>query len=68
MRCREHQGRALHAAAGADDWLVRRLVAAGGDAYGVDPRYDGRVELSAHLRAVAPGALGAVVLSGVTLG
>ena len=30
-------GRILHAACG-DGWLVRRMVAAGGDAYGVDPR------------------------------
>ena len=30
-------GRVLHAACG-DGWLVRRIVAAGGDAYGVDPR------------------------------
>ena len=30
-------GRILHAACG-DGWLVRRIVAAGGDAYGVDPR------------------------------
>ena len=37
-RCR---GRILHAACG-DGWLVRRIVAAGGDAYGVDPRTDAR--------------------------
>ncbi|HXY29028.1 MAG TPA: hypothetical protein VEH82_12190, partial [Acidimicrobiales bacterium] len=30
-------GRVLHAACG-DGWLVRRIEAAGGDAYGVDPR------------------------------
>ena len=30
-------GRVLHAACG-DGWLVRRIVEAGGDAYGVDPR------------------------------
>ena len=30
-------GRILHAACG-DGWLVRRILAAGGDAYGVDPR------------------------------
>ena len=30
-------GRILHAACG-DGWLVRRIVEAGGDAYGVDPR------------------------------
>lgn len=69
-------GRTLHAACG-DGWLVRRLVAAGCDAYGVDPR-PGRAapdvgaasdlrtdEVAVHLRAVAPGALGAVILSGV---
>ena len=31
------RGRVLHAACG-DGWLVRRIVDAGGDAYGVDPR------------------------------
>src|SRR6516164_410452 len=30
-------GRILHVACG-DGWLVRRIMAAGGDAYGVDPR------------------------------
>jgi hypothetical protein len=73
-------GRILHAACG-DGWLVRRLVAAGRDAYGVDPR-PGRAaapdvgaasdlrtdEVAVHLRAVAPGALGAVILSGVVDG
>jgi hypothetical protein len=71
-------GRTLHAA-GGDGWLVRRIEAAGGDAYGVDARGD-RVErdlsgtdvrvgdLAGHLRAVAPGALGAVILSGVVDG
>ena len=72
-------GRTLHAACG-DGWLVRRLVAAGRDAYGVDPR-PGRAapgvgaasdlrtdEVAVHLRAVAPGALGAVILSGVVDG
>ncbi len=69
-------GRTLHAAC-ADGWLVRRIGEAGEDAYGVDPRAD-RIEpglidatdlrvddLAGHLRAVAPGALGAVILSGV---
>lgn len=61
-------GRALHVAAGADDWLVGRIVSAGGDAYGVDPRFDRGAELVHHLRTLVPGALGAVVLSGVTEG
>jgi hypothetical protein len=71
-------GRILHAAC-SDGWLVRTLTSAGGDAYGVDPRAD-RIDVSQigqgdldlrngavaeHLRAVGPGALGAVVLSGV---
>ena len=72
-------GRVLHAACG-DGWLVRRIEAAGGDAYGVDPRphlvegaslgvVDLRVEeVTEHLRAVAAAGLGAVVLSGVTDG
>jgi hypothetical protein len=72
-------GRILHAACG-DGWLVRAAAAAGGDSYGVDPRAsrldagpngeaDLRVaNLAEHLRAVAPGALGAVVLSGVVDG
>jgi hypothetical protein len=73
------RGRIVHAACG-DGWLVRRIVAAGGDAYGVDPRVD-LVErgvigvsdlrgesLADHLRAVAPAGLGAVVLSGVVDG
>jgi hypothetical protein len=72
-------GRTLHAACG-DGWLVRRLVAAGRDAYGVDPR-PGRAapevgaasdlrtdEVAVHLRAVVPGDLGAVILSGVVDG
>jgi hypothetical protein len=72
-------GRVLHAACG-DGWLVRRIAAAGGDAYGVEPRpgrspegltgttdlrHDGVAD---HLRAVAPGSLRAVVLSGVVDG
>jgi len=72
-------GRTLHAACG-DGWLVRAVGAAGGDPYGVDPRRDlieqgrrGATDLragdvAAHLRAVAPGALGAVILSGVVEG
>ncbi len=73
------RGRVLHAACG-DGWLVRRVVAAGGDAYGVDPRtplvdaaelgtLDLRGEDTAeHLRAVAAAALGGVVLSGTVDG
>jgi SAM-dependent methyltransferase len=72
-------GRIVHAACG-DGWLVQRITAAGGDAYGVDPRTnltergtlgvsDLRGEdLSDHLRAVAAAGLGAVVLSGVVDG
>ena len=57
-----------------------RIIAAGGDAYGVDPRTnlveqgvltvsDLRGEdLADHLRAVAPAGLGAIVLSGVVDG
>jgi hypothetical protein len=59
---------------------VRRVVESGGDAYGVDPRsriidsaelgaLDLRSEpLGAHLRAVAPAGLGAIVLSGMVEG
>ena len=72
-------GRILHAACG-DGWLVRRIIAAGGDAYGVDPRsrlietatlgtLDLRGEpVGEHLRAVAAAGLGAVVLSGTVEG
>ena len=72
-------GRVLHAACG-DGWLVRRIIAAGGDAYGVDPRsrlidsatlgtLDLRGEpVGEHLRAVAAAGLGAVVLSGTVDG
>jgi hypothetical protein len=72
-------GRILHAACG-DGWLIRLIDAAGGDAYGIDPRPGradpgpgGTVDLrqvgvAAHLGAVAPGALRAVVLSGVADG
>ena len=59
---------------------MRRIVAAGGDAYGVDPRarlvdtaalgtLDLRGEpLGEHLRAVAAAGLGAVVLTGTVDG
>jgi hypothetical protein len=72
-------GRIVHAASG-DGWLVRRIVAAGGDAYGIDPRPDlveqgvltvsdlRGEELADHLRAVAPAGLGAIVLTGVVDG
>jgi hypothetical protein len=73
------RGRILHAASG-DGWLVQKIIAAGGDGYGVDPRTnlveqgvrtlsDLRGEdLADHLRAVAPAGLGAIVLSGVVDG
>jgi hypothetical protein len=73
------RGRILHAASG-DGWLVQKIIEAGGDAYGVDPRTnlveqgvrtvsDLRGEdLADHLRAVAPAGLGAIVLSGVVDG
>jgi hypothetical protein len=71
-------GRIVHAASG-DGWLVRKIVAAGGDAYGVDPRPDlvegvltvsdlRGEDLADHLRVVAPAGLGALVLSGVVDG
>jgi hypothetical protein len=72
-------GRVLHAACG-DGWLVRRIVAAGGDAYGVDPRravvetaalgtLDLRDEsVTDHLQNVAAAGLGGVVLSGLVDG
>ena len=72
-------GRIVHAASG-DGWLVRRIMEAGGDAYGVDPRTnlveEGVLtvsdlrgeELADHLRAVAPAGLGAIVLSGIVDG
>jgi hypothetical protein len=72
-------GRILHAACG-DGWLVRRIVAAGGDAYGVDPRsravdaadlgtLDLRGEsVGEHLRVVAAAGLGGIVLSGTVDG
>jgi hypothetical protein len=72
-------GRILHVASG-DGWLVRRIMDAGGDAYGVDPRPQlvDRAELGIldlrgesvtnHLRGVAAAGLGAVVLSGIVDG
>jgi SAM-dependent methyltransferase len=72
-------GRVLHAACG-NGWMVRRISAAGGDAYGVDPRravveaaelgtLDLRDEnVTEHLRNVAVAGLGAVVLSGLVEG
>jgi hypothetical protein len=72
-------GRIVHAAAG-DGWLVRRMDAAGLDAYGVEPR-EGRIDRAEvegldlreepvleHLRAVAPDGLGGLVLTGVVDG
>jgi hypothetical protein len=72
-------GRILHAACG-DGWLVQRITAAGGDAYGVDPRSNlvdqGTIgvldlrgeDVADHLRAVAPAGLSAILLSGVVDG
>ena len=72
-------GRIVHAASG-NGWLVRLILDAGGDAYGVDPRTnlveqglltvsDLRGEdLVEHLRTVAPAGLGGLVLSGVVDG
>ena len=72
-------GRILHAACG-DGWLVQRIGAAGGDAYGVDPRAavverglrhgsDLREEsLAEHLQAVAPAGLAGIVVSGLVEG
>lgn len=69
------RGRVLHVDAG-DGALVRAMVDAGVDAYGVEPRaeladaaaaggLDVRAdEHDAHLRAVPDGALGGLVLSG----
>ncbi len=71
--------RVLHAACG-DGWLVAVLAANGVDGYGVDPRPGrlaaqelGELDLReepvlGHLEAVQPGALGAVVLSGLMEG
>jgi hypothetical protein len=70
-------GRVLHAACG-DGWLVGALVAAGVDAYGVDPRLGvvddaerrgadlRQEEPLGHVRAIARGSLGGAVLSGIT--
>ena len=72
-------GRVLHAVAG-DGWLVRAMVEAGLDAYGVEPRA-GRIDQAEvagidlreepvldHLRAVPAQTLAALVLSGVVDG
>lgn len=72
-------GRIVHAAAG-DGWLVRNIAQAGLDVYGVEPR-EGRIDRAEvegldlreepvldHLRAIAPGGLGALVLTGVVDG
>jgi hypothetical protein len=72
-------GRMLHAAAG-DGWLVRKMVEAGLDAYGVEPR-EGKSEHAEvegvdlreepvvdHLRAVPVQTLAGLVLSGVVDG
>jgi hypothetical protein len=76
---RSVSGRIVHAACG-DGWLVQKIIAAGGDAYGVDPRRelvdqgvftvsDLRGEdVADHLRAVVPAGLGAIVVSGVVDG
>ena len=68
-------GRVLHAECGSG-WTVQALRAAGVDAYGVDPRgplVDAAVAAGleawpddpvSHLRAVADGGLGGLVLSG----
>jgi hypothetical protein len=72
-------GRIVHASCG-DGWLVALIGAAGGDAYGVDPRTnlsdigpsgvsDLRGEnLADHLRAVAPAGLSGIVLTSVVDG
>lgn len=62
-------GRVMHGES-ADGAIVRALVAAGVDAYGVDPRAaDSSIEVrddevAVHLRALPDEALGGVVLSG----
>ena len=73
---RDAKGRVLHAECG-EGGLVRHLAQAGFDVYGVEPRRrllapalrdgleirpDGVTD---HLTAIAPGALGALVLSGL---
>lgn len=70
-------GRVLHAECG-NGWLLSQLVAAGIDAYGVDPRAEVVAEVLAegldawdepadvHLASLGPAAVSAVVLSGVT--
>ena len=72
-------GRVLHAASG-DGWLVRALAAAGGDAYGVDPRPTSSTGPSSARRPARGGAgrapagrgrrpaSAAIVLSGVVDG
>jgi hypothetical protein len=73
---RRAPGRVLHTACG-DGWLVGRLVGAGIDAYGVDPR-PGMVDEAElhgsdlrqeepleHLRAVGRNSLGGAVVSGI---
>jgi hypothetical protein len=73
------KGRILHAAAG-DGWLVRMMVGAGLDSYGVEPRV-GRIDQAEvegadlreepvldHLKAVLAQTLGGLVLSGVVDG
>ncbi|MBI2169533.1 MAG: hypothetical protein HYU28_08550 [Actinobacteria bacterium] len=64
-------GRILHAEAG-DGGVVKRLLDAGADAYGVDPEAaEDSLELRAqgaleHLGVVGEGALGGLLLSGIT--
>lgn len=67
-----HPGRVAHIGAAHDD-LVAALVEAGVDAYGVDPHGGGGLDLEIraeepldHLRTLATGALGGIVLTGVT--
>jgi hypothetical protein len=75
----DEEGRVLVAAC-ADGWLVRTLLEAGLDAYGIDPRLE-RIQaaqlkgldlrdddLIVHLSHVAARRLSAVVLSGTTEG
>lgn len=72
----ERDGRVLHAAA-RDGWLIAALLKIGVDAYGLEERHelislvdtdkvDVREEsLVEHLRCVAPGSIGALILTGV---